>query len=107
MSYLNQEDLALGVLERRERLQLKPGMEHVTCVCSRCCLESGDEAGCLIPSAEPQSSVLSEPHGASLRARTGRDERHGQANLRVPVSACVAERSRPIIQSTAEMDELD
>eukprot|EP01043_Picozoa_sp_COSAG02_P094476 COSAG02_NODE_30909_length_543_cov_0.551802_1_plen_52_part_10 len=29
VSYLAGDDLALGVLERRARLQRKPGMEHV------------------------------------------------------------------------------
>ena len=105
MSYLNQEDRALGVLERCERLRRKPGMEHVICECGRCCLER-DEARCLVPGAASQGNTQSGPQ-ASLGAATGGDERHEQANLHMPVSACAGERSRPIIQPTAEMNELD
>ncbi len=83
VSYLPADDLALGVLERRARLQLKPGMEHVICACPRCCVE----AEALVPS--------------SLTPTGHTDHEH------VFVSACAHERPTAVIQSTGEMDELD
>jgi hypothetical protein len=88
VSYLAGDDLALGVLERRARLQRKPGMEHVVCACPRCCMEA-QVAQAMAPSS-------SNPTG-------------GTDHEQIPVNARANElpEAKTAIQSTIEMDELD
>ena len=86
VSYLAPDDLALGVVERQARLQLKPGMEHVICTCSRCCVEA-KAAKVMVPSSSNPTDNTDHRHTA--------------------VSVCANKRPKAVIQSTSDMDELD
>ena len=58
VSYLSDGVLSLDVKERRRRLRQKPGMEGVTCSCTRCAAEEGESSD---TAAEPALAIEPEP----------------------------------------------
>jgi hypothetical protein len=104
VSYLTKGDLALGVLERRARLRLKPGMEHVTCSCPRCCMEADESDGLAPPTPKPADALLSKFQEGARSQAPAQDGLHGPE---VQAGACASDLSSAVIKSSGEMDELD